>query len=157
EVRATLVCLLRVEGKSRVVPSLALPACLLDTNARCGLGRRIAMTEANQPNLPGWGVWFTDRKTTRESLRRDAWFDILPAAVLSGLVALVGHFWWFTWKVAWIPVVWVVMGLWKFVAASWLDRNQAWERVTDQPQPSSGSRVGGSVLLLIGLLLVAVS
>jgi hypothetical protein len=116
------------------------------------------MTEANRsPDLPGWVAWFTTRQTTRDGLRRDAWFDVFSAVVLAGLVALAAYLWWFTWKVALIPAAWVAVGLWKFAAVSWLDRNRAWERVAVQPQQPGMARVGGNVLLIIGLFLLALS
>jgi hypothetical protein len=123
-----------------------------------GFDETSAMMEANRPpSLPGWVAWFTTAETTRASLRRDAWLHVCSGFVLSGLGALAGHFGWFTWKVALIPAAWVVVGLWMFAAGAWLDRNQAWQRLAGQPQHLGMSRVGGGVLLLLGLLLLTLS
>jgi hypothetical protein len=116
------------------------------------------MTEANRlPSLPGWVAGFTTRGTTRDSLRRDAWFDMIGAGMLCGLGALAAYFWGFTWTVALIPAAWMAAGLWKLAAASWLDRNRAWERVAVLPLRPGMPRVAGAVLLLVGLLLLALS
>jgi hypothetical protein len=114
------------------------------------------MAEAKQgPDVPRWVAWFTTRETTHASLRWEARFDVLGAIALCGLATVAGYFGWFTWALALIPLAWMVAGLWKFASASWLDRNQAWDRLAAQPQRAS--RVAGTVLLVLGLLLLALS
>ncbi len=116
------------------------------------------MTEANRPpSLPSWVTWFTTAETTRTSFRRDAWFHVFGGLVLSGIGALASYFGWFPWKLVLLPAAWVGVGLWMFAAGAWLDRNQAWQHVASQPQLRGMAWVGGTALLLLGLLLLAVS
>src|SRR5579859_240052 len=116
------------------------------------------MTEANRPRrLPGWVTWFTTDETTRTSFRRDAWFHLFGGLVLSGIGALACYFGWLPWKVVLLPAAWVVVGLWMLAAGAWLDRNQAWHHVASQPEQRSKAWVGGSSLILMGLLLLGLS
>jgi Ca2+/Na+ antiporter len=112
------------------------------------------MAEARQgPNVPGWVAWFTTRETTRASLRREAWFDVLAAIALSGSATVAAYFGWINWALALFPLAWLVVGVWKFASASWLDRCQAWDRIAAQPERVS--RVAGTLWLVLGLALLA--
>src|SRR5262245_60175460 len=95
------------------------------------------MTDAAQPpKIPWWVSYWTGPTTTRSSLRQKAWFFFLMAAVSVGIGTV-----YICWRPAWLgvivlpvafgvfPVVFAVAGIWTMVAARWIDRHQAWDRV----------------------------
>jgi hypothetical protein len=125
---------------------------------RVVFGGRRAMTEGKPlANLSLWVRWFTTRTTTRVSLRGDVWFDFLGAAVLLGGCAFAALYWQFPWTIAVIPSAWVIAGLWKLAAMSWLDRHRTWERLAVQPEPQRRPGARGAVLLALGVPLLALS
>src|SRR5262245_58029245 len=117
------------------------------------------MTGAKQsPNLPWWVSWHITHDTTRKSLRHDAWFCLLLGAavlVFCGGAAFHGQWRQAAWAGVLPAAALGVVGLWTLAAASWLDRNQAWDRVAVRPPHPQSVRVGGGVALLFGLLLLA--
>src|SRR5262245_53239849 len=100
------------------------------------------MTDASQsPKIPWWVSYWTGPTTTRSSLRQEAWVFFLLAAVSLGIGTLYLY-----WHPVWIgvivlPVAFVILpvgftvgGIWSLVAAKWIDRQRAWDRVTTKQE-----------------------
>src|SRR5947199_9674859 len=92
------------------------------------------MTDPGQPpKIPWWVSYWTGPTTTRSSLRQEACLFFLLAAVFVGTGTLYAY--WLqrgagviVLPVAFgvLPVGFPVAGIWTIVAASWIDRHQAW-------------------------------
>ena len=100
------------------------------------------MTDAGQnPKIPWWVSYWTGPTTTRSSLRQEGCFFFLMAAASVG-IGIVYHFWRpARMGVIVLPVAFVVLplgftiaGLWTMVAVGWIDRHQAWDRVTTRQE-----------------------
>jgi hypothetical protein len=100
------------------------------------------MTDASQPpGIPWWVSYWTDPTTTRSSLRQQGWLFFLMAAVSLGIGSLS-----LIWQPPWggvivrpvafgvLPVGFTVAGIWTIVAARWIDRHQAWDRITTREE-----------------------
>lgn len=125
------------------------------------------MTDANQPpKIPWWVNHWTDPTTTRSSLRQQAWLYFLLAAVSVGISVVFGP-----WRPAWLtgeivlpvaaglfPVAFIVGGIWVLAAARWIDRHQAWDRLTTKQERESERAVQSLWLrsLPLGVLLAAI-
>lgn len=124
------------------------------------------MTDANQPpKIPWWVSYWTGPTTTRSSLRQGAWLFFLMAAVFPGIGALYTY-----WRPGGtgrivLPVVFIVFpvgftvaGIWTMAAASWIDRHQAWDRVTPRQERETSEEVHSLWMrsLPLGLLLLAI-
>jgi hypothetical protein len=92
-------------------------------------------------------------------MRQDAWFTLPAGALVLGACGAAA-------SGRWLPAAWagllpaivlVVVGLWTLAAASWLDRNQAWDRVSVQPPHPRRSRLGGTIVFLVGLLFLTLA
>jgi hypothetical protein len=98
------------------------------------------MTDASQiPKLPWWVRWWTDTKTTRKSLRRDAGFDFLAAIGFLVCLSLIGFLWKFILAAVLAPAAFAVVGIWKLVAIAWMDRHSAWDHIPTRKVAPGGS------------------
>lgn len=124
------------------------------------------MTDASKPpKIPWWVNYWTDATTTRSSLRQGAWLFFVMAAACIGFGTL-----YLFWRPAWmgvvvLPVVFGVMpvgftlaGIWTMVAARWIDRHRAWDRLaTKQERETYEERQSlWTRCLPLGLFLLAV-
>src|SRR3954453_14996871 len=100
------------------------------------------MADAGQPpKIPWWVSYWTDPTTTRSSLRQGGWLFFLMAAACLGIGSL-----YLSWRPAWVgvvvlpvvfgvlPVGFTVAGIWTMAAARWIERHQAWDRVTTRQE-----------------------
>jgi hypothetical protein len=123
------------------------------------------MTDAGQPpKIPWWVRYWIGPTTTRSSLRHEAWFFFLTAAVSVGIGTV-----YLFWRPAWLgvivlpvafgvfPVGFTIAGIWTLVAAKWMDRHQAWDRVTTRQEREAYDESGSLMVrsLPLGLLLFA--
>jgi hypothetical protein len=111
------------------------------------------------PNLPWWVAVFTTHDTTRKRMRRDAWVTLLAGALVlvACAAAVYGRWPQAAWAGLLPAVVLVIVGLWTLAAVSWLDRNQAWDRLSVQPLHPRSSRLGGLIVFLVGLLFLTLA
>jgi hypothetical protein len=100
------------------------------------------MSDMNQPSkIPWWVNYWTGPTTTRSGLRQQAWLFFAMAA-LSLAIGTFSLFWQPQWggvivrPVAFglLPVGFTAAGIWTIVAASWIDRHQAWDRITSNEE-----------------------
>lgn len=129
-------------------------------------GGGLTMTHTSQPpKIPWWVSYWVGPTTTRSSLRREAWLFFLMAAVFLGIGTLSLY-----WQPPWggvivrpvafgvLPVGFIVAGIWTMVAASWIDRHQAWDRITTREEREAYKENYSLWMrsLPLGLLLLAV-
>lgn len=100
------------------------------------------MTDTSQPpKIPWWVSYWTGPTTTRSSLRQQAWLFFVMAAISLAMGTLSLY-----WQpegggvlvrpVAFVlfPVAFTVAGIWQLVAVGWIDRHQAWDRITTREE-----------------------
>ena len=124
------------------------------------------MAGASQPpEIPWWVSYWTGPTTTRSGLRQEAWLFFLMAAVSLGIGTLSLY-----WQPAWggvivrrvafgvLPVGFAVAGIWTMAAASWIDRHQAWDRIStgEEREAYKENHSVWMRSLPLGLLLLAV-
>ncbi len=123
------------------------------------------MTVAGQPpTFPWWVRYWISPTTTLSNLRQEAWMFFLLAGASIGIGALYLY-----WRPVGIgvvvlpvalgvfPVGFTVAGFWVLVAAGWIDRHGAWDRVTTE-QEREAYEASRSLLvrsLPAGILLLA--
>jgi hypothetical protein len=108
--------------------------------------------------------YWTGPTTTRSSLRQEAWLFFLLAAVSVGISAVYVY-----WRPAGmgvvvlpvasgvLPVGFTLAGIWIMVAASWIDRHQAWDHITTRQERAAYEESRSLMMrsLPLGLLLLA--
>src|SRR5688572_28754136 len=95
------------------------------------------MTTPNQPpKIPWWASYWTGPATTRSNLRQEAWLFFLMAAAFLGAGLLrrstaIGRpdSWDYSAAAIIISAAFTAAWMWQLIAASWIDRHQAWDRL----------------------------
>lgn len=124
------------------------------------------MTGAGQsPKIPWWVSYWTGPTTTRSDLRQQVWLFFGMAAI-SLAIAVLSFFWQPPWGgvivrpvvFGLLPVGFTAAGIWTMVAASWIDRHQAWDRISTREERGAyeENRSLWARSLPLGLLLSAI-